>query len=84
MVKCPNCGKDITEVERVAHYKETKVIENYKIENGKVTSKITIPEGDMLYEFYYCPLCRTEIGNEDLIDWIHNKKFDVYAFLEGK
>lgn len=76
MVKCPNCGKDITEVVKDTSYTNARQIEIYKIENGEVTSKVT--DTDFKYIIlvvYYCPLCREEIGDED---------FNVYAFLEGR
>ena len=38
MVKCPNCGKDITEVVKDTSYTNARQIEIYKIENGEVTS----------------------------------------------
>ena len=76
MVKCPNCGKDITEVERDTSYTNARQIEIYKIENGEVISKVI--DTDFKYiiaESYYCPLCKTKIGDED---------FNVYDFLEGR
>lgn len=76
MAKCPNCVKEITEVEKDTSYNQARVIEIYKIENGEITSKIIDTNLEyIIAEFYYCPLCRTEIGDED---------FNVYAFLEGK
>lgn len=76
MAKCPKCGKDINEVEKDTSYNQARVLEILKLENGNVTSRITDTELEyIIFEFYYCPLCKAEISNED---------FNVYAFLEGR